>query len=261
MTRDPDGSAATRLRRIGAQPVYGDFEDRESIRAAARGVDTLFATGTAHKAGPDGELRHGRNVAESAAAAAVPHLVYCSGDGASADSTVLLFRVKHEVEEHIRSLGIANTILAPVYFMENLLNPWNIPALRAGRFPSPIPIQIPLQQIALADLAAFARLVIERPHEFANRRLALASDAVSAEQAAAAISRVIDRPLQAMRIAPDELPPGLRALFGWLGDVGHRVDIASLRDRHPEVGWHRYSEWALSQRARFRELCLAPARA
>jgi len=33
-----------------------------------------------------------------------------------------LFRAKHEVERHIRLLPIAHTILAPVYFMENLFN-------------------------------------------------------------------------------------------------------------------------------------------
>jgi uncharacterized protein YbjT (DUF2867 family) len=78
MIRAPDGHAAARLRETGARIVYGDFDDRRSIEVAARGVDALFATGTAHRAGPQGELRHGRNVADAAAAAGVQHLVYCS---------------------------------------------------------------------------------------------------------------------------------------------------------------------------------------
>jgi uncharacterized protein YbjT (DUF2867 family) len=76
----------------------------------------------------------------------VPHLVYSSGDGAA------LFRIKYEVEQRIRSLPIAHTILASVYFLENLFNPWNLPALRAGTFPSPTPIKSQLQHERLRQL-------------------------------------------------------------------------------------------------------------
>src|SRR5581483_475097 len=101
--------------------VYGDFDDPAGLAAAARGADVVFATGTAHRAGPDGELRHGRNIADAAAAAGA-RLVYVSGDGAAPDSPLPLFRAKHAVEEHIRA-SVQHTILAPVYFMENLFNP------------------------------------------------------------------------------------------------------------------------------------------
>jgi uncharacterized protein YbjT (DUF2867 family) len=259
MTRQPDSAAATHLETNGARVVYGDFDDRASIEAAARGADAMFATGTAHRAGPDGELRHGNNIAEAAAAAGVGMLVYSSGDGASEDSPVPLFRVKHQVEERIRSLGIPYTILAPVYFMENLFNPWNLPALRVGMFPSPIAVSAPLQQLALADLATFAMLAIERPGEFAGQRVPLASDELSAERAAGTISHLMGRRFDAAPVPTDELSPGLRVLFGWLADVGHKVDIDSLRSRYPDVGWQRYADWARSQRSRLRDLCAYPS--
>ena len=236
MTRDPDSAAAERLRDLGAELAFGDFDQPASIKSAAAGVDAVFATGTAHQAGPDGELRHGRNLAEAAAAAGVPHLVYSSGDGADADSPVPLFRAKFAVEERIRSLPIRSTILAPVYFMENLFNPWNHAALEAGVFPSPIAVDVPLQQIATSDLLNFAALAIERPSEFADRRIALASDEVSAIEAARALD------LRAEHLPPEA--PGLRALFDWLERDGHHVDIGVLHDRYPEVGWHDYASWA-----------------
>jgi uncharacterized protein YbjT (DUF2867 family) len=258
LTRTPDGPSATRLREIGAEVVYGDYEDAASIAVGARGADALFATGSAHRSGPDGELDHGLNIAEAAAAAEVPFLVYSSGDGASEDSPLPLFRAKQQVEENIRSLGIPHVILAPVYFMENLFNPWNLPALRAGTLPSPMPVGTTLQQVALADLASFAALTIERPEEFSGRRVPLASDELSGEQSAAAIERVTGRPRRAEPLAPDGLPPGLQALFAWLQTAGHHVDIASLRTLYPEVGWRRYDEWVRSQRQRFAELCSRP---
>ena len=258
MTRDPGSPAADRLRRLGAAPVYGDFDDGASIEAAARGVDAVFAAGTAHRAGPEGEARHGRNLAEAVARAAVAHLVYCSGDGAAPDSPLPLFRTKFEVEERIRSIGIAHTILAPVYFMENLFNPWNLSSLRSGIYPSPIPVELPLQQAAIADLLAFAVLAIERPDEFAGERIPLASDEVSAEGAAQVLSAVTGRKFVAEQLPADDLPPPLHALFAWLERAGHAVDIEGLGSRYPNVGWHRYADWAESQRPRFRQLCPHP---
>jgi uncharacterized protein YbjT (DUF2867 family) len=236
MTRDPDSPAAIRLRGIGAEIAYADFEKPDTIEAAAVGMDVAFATGTAHRAGPDGELRHGRNLADAVTGAGVPRLVYSSGDGAASDSQLPLFRAKFAVEEHIRSLPIGSTILAPVYFMENLFNPWNHPALDAGVFPSPISVNVPLQQIAIADLVSFAVLAIERPAEFAGRRIALASDEVTAVEAARAFD------LRAEHAPP--AAPALRALFGWLERSGHNVDIGALHEQYPEVGWHDYPGWA-----------------
>jgi uncharacterized protein YbjT (DUF2867 family) len=255
MTRDPTSSAAARLRAAGAEVVYGDFDDADSLAGAAVGVDAMFATGTAHRAGPDGELRHGRAIADAVTASGVPRLIYTSGDGAAADSPLPLFRVKHHVEHYIRSLPIAHTILAPVYFMENLFNPWNLPALQAGVFPSPIDVDLPLQQAAIADVASVAALAIERPEEFAGRRIRVASDELTAADAADALARVTGRPFTANRVATDELGPGLRSLFAWLERTGHDVDIPGLRARYPQVGWHTYEEWLRSERPRLAALC------
>jgi uncharacterized protein YbjT (DUF2867 family) len=250
MTRDPTSPAAARLRAAGAEVVYGDFDDPDSVARAAAGVDAMFATGTAHRAGPDGELRHGRNIAEASTAAGVPHLVYVSGDGAAADSSLPLFRVKKQVEQYIRSMPPPHTILAPVYFMENLFNPWNRAAVQAGVFPSPIGIDLPLQQAAIADLAAIAALAIERPEEFAGRRIRVASDELTAIEAAGALTRVTGRHFAAHRVAMDELGRGLRSLFKWLEQAEQDVDIPGLHARYPEVGWHTYEAWVRTVRPR-----------
>src|SRR5947209_103745 len=73
MTRDLDSEGAAPLRRIGAELVFGDFDDPQSLERAASGADAVFATGTVHRAGPEGELRHGLNIADAASAAGVSH--------------------------------------------------------------------------------------------------------------------------------------------------------------------------------------------
>jgi uncharacterized protein YbjT (DUF2867 family) len=259
LTRTPDSQAGVALREGGADVIPADFDEPASIAAAANGADALFATGTAHRVGPQGELRHGLNVADGAAMAGIGHLVFVSGDGAAPNSPLPLFRAKHRVEEHIRSLGIPHTILAPVYLMENLFNPWNLPFLRAGSFPSPIPVGAPMQQVAVADLIALAAMVLDHPAEFTGQRIRVASDELSANVAADILSRDLGRPLEPEWVDLDRVPPGLAALFDWLAREGHSVDIATLYRDHPEIPWHSYGDWIRSVRHRFREFCPHPA--
>jgi uncharacterized protein YbjT (DUF2867 family) len=257
-SREPESPAATRLKALGGEIVAADYDKDGSLAAAARDVDAVFASGTAHHVGPEGEARHGANLARAITAADVPHLVFVSGDGAAPDSPLPLFRAKWEVEEAIGATGISHTILAPTYLMENLFNPWNIPALQHGVFPSPIAVDRPLQQAAVADLLAHAVLALEQPERFAGRRIAIASDELTAEQAAEAISDLIPRTLEARQAPTEQLAPGIRFLFSWLESTGHQVDIDALRGESPEIAWHDYGAWAGEQLDRFRGLCEHP---
>lgn len=247
LTRQTGSPAAAILRDLGAEVVHGDFDQPESIEAACAGVDAVFFTGTAHRAGPEGEARHGKDFADAAAAAGVPHVVYASGAGADQGTGLPVFQSKFAVERRIRTLGLAATVLAPVYFMENVFNPWNLPLLDAGKLPVALPPQRPLQQIPVVDVANFAALVIERPQDFVGRRIELASDELTGSEAAERLSRVLGRHVEAAQLDQDAVGPGLRALFSWLDRVGHGVDINALRSHYPEVRWHRFEEWAARQ--------------
>lgn len=243
-TRDRRSPAAQDLAALGAELVACDFDDPASIEAAAGGVDALFASGTAHRAGPEGELRHGRNLADALSAAHVGHVVYSSGAGADRPTGVPIFEGKREVEEYLNARRLPSTILAPVYLMENLFNPWNLPALAAGVFPSPVPPRRAIQQIPLVDIAGFAVHALEHRDDFLGRRIELASDSVTGLEEASIISAVSGRQLE---IREDRPAGGLLVLFEWLDRVGFTVDIAGLRRDFPGVGWHSFSDWASSQ--------------
>jgi uncharacterized protein YbjT (DUF2867 family) len=231
----------------GAEPAGGDFDDPVSLRNAFEGADAVFAAGTAHRAGPYGEARHGIALAGAVQAAGVPHLVYVSGAGAERPTGVPVFESKRAVEERIGQLHLEATVLAPVYFMENAFNPWNLPALSARRFPLPLPGDRMLQQVAIEDIASFAVLALEQPHRFRGKRIELASDELSGREAAAALSRATQRPFDFEELAREALAPPLRILFDWLERVGTSVDIPALRSAHPEVRWHSFEEWAAGQ--------------
>ena len=247
ITRTPGSPAAQRLRAAGVEKIAGDLDNLTGLTEAMRGVDAVIASGTLHKAGPEGELRHGRSTADAVAAARVPHLVYVSGADAAAGTGVPIFDVKAAVERHIQSVGVPATIVAPVYLMENLFNPWNLDALRAGRVRSFVAPERPVQQAAVADVIAFAALAVEQSDQLLGERVEIASDELTAKQTVEVLARVTGRSFVVAGSSPSSLGPGLAALFAWLDQRGHQVDIAALQKRHPDIGWHSFERWVREQ--------------
>lgn len=225
----------------------GDFDDPATVREAARGADALFAMSTPHGPGVEAETRHGINLVEAAAEAGVGHVVYSSGASADRDTGVPFYDSKYRVEQHLDTLSIPHTVIAPVFYMENVFNPWNTVALQAGRFPSPVPVATPMQHIPVVDAASFAAVVLDRPDEFVGARVDIASHEFSAEDAAAALSRLTGITVEAQQTPLEELPASLAALAAWHEREGYDVDVAGLRERYPEVGWHRFEDWAATQ--------------
>jgi uncharacterized protein YbjT (DUF2867 family) len=247
MTRDPRSQIAIGLAAAGAEIVRGDFDDRASLEAAASGAEIAIAAGTAHRAGPDGEARHGINFAEAAAAAGVSHLIYISGAGADRPTGVPVFESKRTVEERIRALGVPHTIIAPVYFMENAFNPWNRAHLQAARFPLPLPADRELKQVAIADIASFVAHAVAHVHELENQRIEIASDVLTGTRAAEILTGATGRRFEFESLPIDGVNPGMARLFEWLDRFGEPADVAGLRAAYPAVGWHTFEEWATAQ--------------
>jgi uncharacterized protein YbjT (DUF2867 family) len=242
-TRDLASPTARRLREAGAHLVRADFDDPASLRAAAAQADAIVAAGTAHAAGPAADTRHGRNIIDAARAARASHLVYLTVAGASQPTGVPIIDSKHAVEQYLRDSGVPHTVIAPAYFMENVWNPWNQAVLATGRWPSPVTRSRQLQQIPLADVLAFTVHVLQSRDTLLGQRIEIASDQLTADQAAAAISTLLRRPVEAAEPPPGQLNP----LATWLEHAGPAVDITALRRRYPHFGWHTFAEWAATQ--------------
>jgi uncharacterized protein YbjT (DUF2867 family) len=249
-TRDPASPEAARLAALGADIVHADFDDADSVAAAARGMNAVFASGSAHLAGPAGEQRHGRNLAEALSGVGTPHLVFVSGAGADRHTGVPVLDAKRAVEQRIAELRLPATIIAPVYLMENLFNPWNLAAIPTGVLPTPVPSALHLQQAATADVLALSVLALENADGFTGERVEVASDAPTGEQAASTLSALLGRHFAARQLARADLPPGLVALFAWLERDPSAVDIEVLHKRFAGIAWHTFGDWARQQRAR-----------
>jgi uncharacterized protein YbjT (DUF2867 family) len=193
LTRDPGKESAKLLAGLGAEVVAGDFDDAASLRRAAAGTSAVFAMGTPFEAGPQTEARQGVALVDAARQAGTGHIVYTSVASALDDTGIPHFESKAAVERHLAATEVPSTVIAPVAFLENLFAPWVAPGLAEGRYAFAMPSDVPLQQVATADIAAFASLVLERPERFAGQRIELASVQPTEEQLARALSRWLGR--------------------------------------------------------------------
>jgi uncharacterized protein YbjT (DUF2867 family) len=89
-------------------------------------------------------------------------------------------------------------------------------------------------------------VALEHPERFVGERIEIASDELTAADMAEMISRATGRSFPVEQARSDDLGPGLVALFDWLRDTGHDVELQGLRRHFPEVGWHGFDQWISS---------------
>lgn len=247
LTRNPASPAAGRLRQQGVEIAVGDFTDHDSLVRAMRGADAVYAMSTPYEQGAEKEIAQGKTITDAAKAAGVAHFIYSSVASANRATGISHFDGKYAVEQHLQASGVPYTIVAPVFFMENLLAPWMLSGLRQGKLALAMPANRALQQIAVADIGAFVAAVIERGDTNFGRRLEIAGDELTGEEAAAILSKVAGREVHYEPFPPDVLraqSEDLARMFEWFDRTGYAVDMKSLCRDFPEVARHTFEEWA-----------------
>jgi NAD(P)H dehydrogenase (quinone) len=118
-TRNPDSAASRLLREEGVSVRKADFNDRESLKHALKGVERLYII----PSWDEDAIRFGqhRNVIESAKVCGVSHLVFASFLNAEDMSIVHNKLVYGPTEQALRQSGIAYTNLRNSLFAESLL--------------------------------------------------------------------------------------------------------------------------------------------
>ena len=241
--RDAQSSAVQDLVNKGSNIVKGDLDDPDSLRNAVKDIESIFLIGTPIEDGTEGETRRGKMMADIAKENKVEHLVYSSVVSADKNTGIPHFESKYKVEQHIKNLRIPYTIIGPASFMENLLNPRL--GLQQGQLALPLSPSTILQQIAVQNIAEFSALVIESPKRFLGKRIDIASDEVTGEQAAEILSNVLEYKIKYTPItAPNE---DLARMFEWYEKVGTGIDITSLHHEYPTVNWLSFKDWARSK--------------
>jgi uncharacterized protein YbjT (DUF2867 family) len=248
VTRDPNSSQAKSLANAGATLVAASLEDTAAITKALEGATSLFAMSTPFEGGTQAETRQGISAADAAKAAGV-HLVFTSVGSANRQTGVPHFDSKYEVEKHIVRIGVRATVLAPVYFMENLY--LGKEQLAKGIYATPLPPTRQLAQVAVADIGAVAVRLLEDPGRFAGKRFDLASDDLTGNEVVAILSRVTGRSFTYFQVPLDVIRQRMgedgAKMYEWFNRVGYTVDRAALRHEFPDVAFHDLESWAKTQ--------------
>src|ERR1700675_3897919 len=247
VTRDPNSKQAKLLADAGASLVTASLEDTAAIVKALERATSLFAMTTPF-GGTETEIRQGVATADAAKAAGV-HLVFTSVGSANRQTGVPHFESKYEVEKHIADIGVRATVLAPVYFMENLL--FGREQLAKGIYPAPLPPTRRLAQVAVADIGTVAVRLLEDPARFAGKRFDLGSDELTGNDVLAILSRVPGRRFTYFQVPLDVIRQRMgedgAKMYEWFDRVGFTVDRAALRREFPDVPFRDFESWAKAQ--------------
>ena len=248
VTRNTDSAKARDLANAGVTLVRASLEDTAALTKALEGATSLFAMTTPFGVGTQAETLQGISAADAAKVAGV-HLVFTSVGSANRQTGVPHFDSKFEVEKHIAKIGVRATILAPVYFMDNLH--FGKEQLAKVIYAAPLPPTRRLAQVAIADIGAVAVRLLEDPGRFAGKRFDLASDELTGNDVVTTLSRITGRPFSYFQVPLDVIRQRMgedgAKMYEWFDRVGFTVDRAALRREFPDVAFHDFESWAKAQ--------------
>jgi uncharacterized protein YbjT (DUF2867 family) len=248
VTRSTDSAKAKEFANAGITLVRASLEDTAALTKALEGATSLFAMTTPFEGGTQAETRQGISAADAAKAAGV-HLVFTSVGSANRETGVPHFDSKYEVEKHIAKIAVRATVLAPVYFMENLH--FGKEQLAKGIYAAPLSPTRGLAQVAVADIGAVAVRLLEDPGRFAGKRLDLGGDELTGNDVVAILSRVTGRRFTYFQVPLDLIRQRMGEdavkMYEWFDRVGYTIDRDALRREFPDVAFHDFESWLKTQ--------------
>jgi uncharacterized protein YbjT (DUF2867 family) len=245
LVRERRSRRAQRIEVLGAELVEGDYDEPDSIVAAARGMHGMFALATPFERGVQAEWRQGRTLIDGARRAGVQHIVYSSVASADRHTGIPHFESKHRVEQHLEKSGVPYTVVGPSAFRENYLGRLDDITFH-GVLSMPLLPDKALQTLCRDDLGAFVTHVFEAGAALQGRRFDLASDELTGPAMASAFERALGRPVAYQTQDLDVImnsDDDMSRMWAWLNRAGYSVDIARMRRDFPEVPWKSFEEW------------------
>jgi uncharacterized protein YbjT (DUF2867 family) len=182
----------------GAVAVMADFADKQSLRRALEGVDTVYLV-----CSPVRELVElESNMIDACREAGVKHIVLNSALGAG-DFSKSFPSWHGKVEDKLKASGMAYTILRPNGFMQNLIA-YFAPSIRAqGAFYQSTG-DAKVSHIDLRDIAVAAAKILRSPAQHSEKIVELnGPEALSYAEIAEKISQATGRKVQYVDIPPD----------------------------------------------------------
>jgi uncharacterized protein YbjT (DUF2867 family) len=197
LVRNKDKAAA--LAAAGVELVAGDAGDIESLRAAMRGISKIAIIL------PNGEkqLALEKQLADVAVECGATHILKISSMESLPDARIATHRMHWDSEQHIRSKGVAWTMVRPSFYMQNFFA--NAATIKTqGKFFYPFGEKGAAAMTDSRDAGYFAAHCLSSPgHE--NRSYDITSpDQLTFHEAAAVFSRELERKIEYVPQGPAE---------------------------------------------------------
>ena len=237
MTRDLSSDRAATMASLGVELIQADFDDSTSLDTAMISVSGIFLVTNFWEHDYEGEVRHGRNVIDSANRAGVSHLVFTSVANADQKTGIPHFDSKYEIERYIHKAGVPYTILRPVSFMEN----WEYQRERimTGKISSPFSESTRLQQISVRDIGRFAARAFSNPESWLGRSLNIAGDEYTMREAMDLFTQVTGNLVTFERLPWDAYlkvaGKEMTIMDRWIDGTGYSADIKLVRSLLPDM--------------------------
>ena len=196
-------SEAARAREIDA--VIIDYNHPEILRAAFQGCDKLFLLGPNALNQTQLEL----NAVEAAKAVGLRHVVKQSVMGA-AEEEYSLAKIHRPVEKAIESSGMAWTFLRPNSFMQNVVTYMGETIKAEGAFFSASG-EAKISHVDVRDIAAVAVKALTEPNHEGKACTLTGPEALTYDQLANELSKVLGRPISHISLSPSDLKNGMLA--------------------------------------------------
>ncbi len=238
LTRSPDSDAAEALADRGAHVVEGDLSDTEALTTAMESVDGAFVMTNFWEHGYDDEVAQGENAVDAAVAADLDHVVFSSVGGAERDTGVPHFDSKWAIEQYLADADVTQTVLRPVFFMQNLeANREDV--FEDATLALALAEGVPLQMVDVDDLGALVTKAFDDPGRYAGEAIEVASDELTLRAAAKRVGDVTGLNVRAHHLDPAVLEEAMgevgeeyRVMFEWFNDAGYESPIDELQADH-----------------------------
>lgn len=242
LVRDPASERARAVASRGVELVEGDADRPGTLVEALQGVAAFsFMTvppGGMRTEDTEGEVRQGAAIAEAAARAGVPHVVYSSVGGAERHSGIPHFESKRRVEEKLEELGVPTTVVRPVFFMDNLYGMG--PSLEGEEIVVrlPLPDGIALQMVAVKDIGRVVATALLSPEVIPDGAIEIAGDQRTGSQIAEAFADRLGRPAryEALPLSVLDGQHDMQSMFRWFAATpAYQADLVRVRAVDPDV--------------------------
>jgi len=235
LTRDVNSDKARALADLGAEVVYADVDDAQSLKRAFDGAYGAYCvTFFWEHFSPEKELGHARAMAEAARSADLKHVIWSTLEDTRirvplndnrmptlmGKYKVPHFDAKGEANAFFTELGVPITFLHTSFYWDNLIYFGMGPQKRTdGTFVFTLPMgDKKLPGMAAEDIGKCAYGIFKRGDEFIGKSVGVAGEHLTGSQMAASLSGALGK-----KISYNSVEPETYRHFGFPGaeDLGN----------------------------------------